>query len=80
MGPFFIPGCTFIGYIAAGNVNNGSPVPLFEPAPPPGKLSINTLEGWNAAADRQNRRSFRAALGRDPVSDTELRSWVKANI
>ena len=80
MNPFAIPGCTFIGFIAADNVNNGHPIPLFAPGPPPpGKADINTLEGWNAAAEKQNRRSFRVDLGRDPVNDTELRNWIKAN-
>lgn len=80
MDPFAIPGCTFIGFIAADSVNNGRPVPLFAPGPPPpGELSINTQEGWNTAAEKQNRRSFRADLGRDPVDGTELHNWINAN-
>lgn len=58
MNPFDFPGCTFIGHIKAPNVNGGKPVPLFVPCPPSGNMSINTLEGWNASADKQNRRSF----------------------
>ncbi len=76
-----IPGCEFLGFIAAKNVNNGCPVPLFTPElPPPGKPSINTPVGWNAAAEKYNLRSFKVALGRDPVNDTELHNWIKDNM
>ena len=40
---------------------------------PPG---INTMEGWNAAANRINRRSFVSAFGREPENDAELDAWV----
>ena len=71
-----IAGCRFIGYVTNGNVNNGEAVPLFEPIKPPKGLSINTLEGWKAAADRQNRRSFEIALGRPPKDEAEFQKWV----
>ena len=80
MNPLTIPGCVFIGYVSDDNVNNGSPVPLFEPIPSPDKQDINTMDGWNTIADQGNRRSFRLANGRDPVNDAELDSWVYANI
>lgn len=73
---FEIPGCTFIGFIQAENVNNGQPVPLFSPEPPPGKTDINTMEGWNKLAEKQNLRAFRAAHCRDPINESELREWV----
>lgn len=79
MSIFDIPGCVFIGCITANNVNGGRPIPLFEPAAPLHGASINTLEGWNASADRHNRRSFRIANGRDPSSDRELMEWVYKN-
>ena len=75
MNPFDVPGCTFISYIRNRNINRGRPIPLFTPAPPD-LVSINTMEGWNAIADKQNRRSFRLAHGRDPADDVELRRWV----
>lgn len=70
-----IPGCTFVGYIQANNVNGGRPVPLFEPTAPTDRPSINTLEGWNAMVDASNRRYFRKRHGRDPVDDDELNAW-----
>lgn len=77
MNPFEIPGCVFIGYTQAENVNDGQPVPLFEPAPPPaGRLSINTLEGWTQAANAHNLRSFRKMHGRDPVDNDEIMRWM----
>lgn len=79
MDPFALPGLSFSGYVKADSINHGAPIPLFKPDTPPGQISINSLDGWNAAADRQNRRSFRAALGRDPVNDAELKNWIKAN-
>ena len=76
MNLFEIPGCTFIGYATINNGNAERHVPLFRPAPPQGQASINTLEGWNAAADKQNRRSFRSVYGRDPADDAELTRWI----
>ncbi len=78
MNPFDLPGCTFIGHVKAANVNGGKPVPLFVPCPPSGNMSINTLEGWNASADKQNRRSFIKAHGRDPADDNEVWRWICA--
>lgn len=71
-----IPGTVYIGQISHPNVNGGQPVPHFAPASCPN--SINTMGGWNALADRVNRRSFLHANGREPVDDAELRSWVGA--
>ena len=81
MSPFEIPGYTFAGYVRAENVNGGKPIPLFNPAsPPPGRLSLNTLEGWNTAAKKQNQRFFRSVFGHDPVDDAELREWILSQV
>lgn len=78
MNPFELPGLSFAGYIRADNINHGVPIPLFNPAPPPdGRASINTLEGWTAAADKQNRKSFKAVHGREPADNAELDAWVE---
>lgn len=44
-----IPGLVHVGYV---EVKSGRWVPLYEPAPTPDKPSINTVEGWNALAER----------------------------
>ncbi|MBQ3194172.1 MAG: hypothetical protein IJB59_11485 [Oscillospiraceae bacterium] len=81
MNLFEMPGCMLIGYVRANNINGGKPIPLFNPAPPPTeKLDINTLEGWNAVAEKQNRRSFRTAFGRDPANDAELTQWIDTQL
>lgn len=71
-----IPGTVYIGQISHPNVNGGRLVPHFAPADRPN--GVNTLVGWNALADKVNRRSFRHANGREPVDDVELHSWVEA--
>lgn len=68
-----IPGTTYIGQIAHPNVNGGQPVPHFAPVDRPN--GINTQGGWNALADRVNRRSFAIVFGREPVCEAELRAW-----
>ena len=53
-----IPGLQFIGDFCDPSVNGGAPTPRYEFAPPaPGKLDINTAEGWNAMAEAQNERN-----------------------
>ena len=71
-----IPGTVYIGQAAHPHVNGGQAVPHFAPADRPN--SINTMDGWNALADRVNRRSFLQVNGREPVDDAELRCWVEA--
>lgn len=79
MNPFELPGLSFVGYIKTNNINHGAPIPLFDPAPPPdGRASINTLEGWTVAADKQNRKSFKTVHGREPVNQAELDAWIDA--
>lgn len=79
MNLFELPGLSFVGYIRGDNINHGTPIPLFDPAPPPeGRVSINTLEGWNAAVDKQNRKAFKTAHNREPVNQTELDAWIDA--
>lgn len=72
---FNVPGLRHVGYTSHPRVNHGQPLPLFEPVAPEGRLSINTPEGWNTAADRHNRRSFAIMFGRKPVCAAELRAW-----
>lgn len=51
---YTIPGLTFAGYTCNLQVNNGKPIPLYDIAEPhDGRLSINTLEGWNAMVERE---------------------------
>lgn len=71
-----LPGLSYIGTITNPHVNQGAPVPLYEPVNHPG--GINTLEGWNALADKQNRRSFLRKFGREPKNESELWEWVSA--
>lgn len=77
MNPFDLPGLTFIGYVKSENINHGAPVPLFQPATPPGQLSINTIEGWNAACNRHHRESFMRHIGREPADSSELAYYVQ---
>lgn len=77
--PFDVPGLRYVGQVSHPQVNNGEPVPQFEPVAPEGKLSINTLEGWNKYATEGNRRAFYQVFGRKPVCDAELRAWEKSD-
>lgn len=43
---FEMPGLQFVGTICEKRVNDGAPIPLFEPKEPTDRPSINTLEGW----------------------------------
>ena len=70
-----IPGMIYIGQVSHPDINAGQPVPIF--TSDKRANSINTLEGWNALAARQNRKSFISAHGRAPDSDDELNAWVK---
>lgn len=71
-----IPGCIFAGYTEHPNINEGKPIPIFEPITPKDRPDINTLEGWTLTADKQNRCSFFVVFGREPVSRDELYNWV----
>ena len=70
-----IPGMTYIGQVSHPDINAGQPVPIF--TSDERANSINTLEGWNALAGRQNRKSFISAHGREPESGDELEAWVQ---
>lgn len=70
-----IPGMTYMGQVSHPEINGGQPVPCFTPVE--SANSINTLEGWNALAGRQNRKSFISDHGREPESDDELKTWVQ---
>lgn len=72
---FNTPGLRHVGSVTNERVNGGNPVPLFEPVSPAGNLNINTLEGWNAAAEKANRRAFSQAFGRKPSCADELKAW-----
>ncbi len=74
--PFNAPGLRYMGDLTHSHVNHGQPLPVFESVAPEGRPSINTLEGWNAAADRVNRKSFISANGREPKNKEELDAWV----
>jgi hypothetical protein len=41
-----------------------------------GKVSINTLEGWNQRAAIANRNAFIDKFGRKPENKEEVTSWV----
>ena len=79
MNPFNISGLRYVGYTSNPRVNNGQPVPLFEPVTLVGRPSINTMEGWNVTADKHNRRSFAKVFGREPVCTDELRAWEESH-
>lgn len=72
-----LPGLHFVGYVSNNHVNQGEPVAVFEPVVHKDLPSINTLEGWNAAANKQNRKSFVFDHGREPESDNELEAWIQ---
>lgn len=74
--PYEASGLCYVGEYSDQRVNNGQPLAVFEPVAPEGRPSINTLEGWKAAADRVNRKSFISANGREPENDAELSAWV----
>lgn len=71
-------GLILLGYTCEPNVNGMAPVPRYISATPVGRPGIETLDGWNAAADHQNRRSFKAAKGRYPNSRAELDLWMQS--
>ena len=74
--PFKAPGLRYAGEYSHPQVNHGQPLPVFEPVAPKDRPSINSLEGWKASADAENRRSFISANGREPKSSEELYAWV----
>lgn len=78
MEQFNITGMRCIGQVVNTKVNGGRPVPLFEPVPPAGRPSINTMEGWNAAAERANTRAFNQVFGRNPACSDELMAWERS--
>lgn len=60
------PGMVFTGEVVCDKVCNV--LPCFETAPPsPGKLSINTLEGWNALSRQGWIKHARRRFGREPT-------------
>ena len=65
-----IPGMRHIGYVDDPALGS---LPLYEMTG-----SINTLEGWNAAAMKGNRRAFSKAFGREPADDAELNEFVES--
>lgn len=73
-----MPGMRYLGHVSHEQVNQGQPVPVFEPAAPAGRPSINTREGWNAVAERANTRAFTQAFGRSPVCPAELKAWERS--
>lgn len=74
--PFNRQGMRGVGEVSHPQINDGRPLPLFEPVSPKDRPSINTMEGWNAAAEKANSLAFLQAFGRYPTSPAELRSWV----
>lgn len=51
---YTVPGLVFAGYTCNPLVNNGKPIHLYDIAEPhDGRLSINTVEGWNAMVERE---------------------------
>ena len=53
--PEAIPGLTFVGW---HTTQQGDTLPLYEIKPPaPGKLDINTIDGWNALAEIQHKKN-----------------------
>jgi hypothetical protein len=54
--PFNSPALQFDGHISHPQINNGQPLPLFQPVAPEGRPSINTLDGWNQLVAETERR------------------------
>lgn len=52
-----IPGLHLVGTVSNPHVNHGEPLPLYEPVTPKGRMSINTVEGWNAFCEAQERKN-----------------------
>ena len=75
LNPKEISSLRYVGEISHEKVNEGQPIPLFEPVAPAGKNSINTREVWNTLAERQDRRAFEQCFGREPVCNEELKAW-----
>lgn len=76
-----IPGFVYTGkaVIFAGS---GAALPLYKFAVPAnGRPSINTLEGWNAFAERSREDNARCRLGREPTAkDLEEQRLIEAAI
>lgn len=72
---FSAPGLCYVGDVSDPHVNHGQSLPMFEPVAPEGRPDINTLEGWNAMADKYNRKAFLDVFGREPSCTSELRAW-----
>jgi len=58
MNPFDIPGLRCCGLLL---LSDGSLLPEFEPEAPAGRPSINTMEGWNALAERMRNNENRVS-------------------
>ena len=71
-----IPGLVFVGYRSDPRINGGAPTPHYEFAKRlEGKPSINTLEGWNAAAEENAVHNYRKRLGIEPPSIKAAVQW-----
>jgi len=77
MNGFNNSGLHFVGLISDERVNDGSPLPLFEPLSPKDRPSINTPEGWNSYCEQRNRKAFAHVFGREPRNSAELREWER---
>ena len=73
--PFNRQGMRGVGEVSHPQINDGRPLPLFEPVSPKDQHSINTMEGWNAAAEKANSRAFFQVFGRYPTCHAELMAW-----
>lgn len=73
--PFNNQGMCCVGEVSHPQINDGRPLPLFEPASPSNRPSINAVEGWNAAAEKANSRAFFQVFGRYPTCNAELMAW-----
>lgn len=52
-----IHGLRLVGTVSNPYVNHGELLPLYEPITPEGRPSINTVEGWNALCEAQERKN-----------------------
>ena len=76
--PQQIPGLVFTAYRSDPLINEGAPIPCYEVAERiDGKPSINTLEGWNAAAQENAVHNYRKLLGKEPPSGAAAMRWQR---
>ena len=74
--PFKFPGLRYVEHISIEGINNGEPLPLFEPVPPKDRPGINTLEGWMRSCVESNTKAFVSTFGRQPANYEEVQHWV----